>query len=82
MNFLAFEPQSTSTPKKLDTSYRMLPNSCSTPRSSHVRYSLSKCAPLPINCSTPNTKKHQKSFTPDIHRLIYPTTSSNQIWIL
>ncbi|UJR28361.1 hypothetical protein I4U23_009603 [Adineta vaga] len=82
MSFLTFEPQSTSTPKKIDIPFHKLPNLCSTPRPSHVRYSLSKCAPLPINSSTPNRNKHEKTFTPNIQRLIYPTTYTNKIWIL
>ncbi|CAF0809482.1 unnamed protein product [Adineta steineri] len=80
-----FEPQCTSTPKKVDTTSTIIPNLCSTPRPAHIRYSLSKCTPLPIDSSTPNTKKIKKSFTPNIHRLIYPsnitTRYTNEIWI-
>ena len=83
--FSHFEPQSTSTPKKINTSV-IIPNLCSTPRPAHVRYSLGKYAPLPVDCSTPQTKKMKKSFAPNIHRLIYPsnipTTSSMKILAL
>jgi len=82
---MTFEPQSTSTPKKMNTTC-IIPNLCSTPRPAHIRYSLSKCAPLPIDSSTPHTKKIKKSFAPNIHRLIYPsniaTTHANKIWVL
>ncbi|CAF4295872.1 unnamed protein product, partial [Adineta steineri] len=75
----------TSTPTKVDTTSTIIPNLCSTPRPAHIRYSLSKCTPLPIDSSTPNTKKIKKSFTPNIHRLIYPsnitTRYTNEIWI-
>lgn len=77
-----FEPRSTSTPKKMNTT-NILPNLCSTPRPSHIRYSLSKYAPLPVDSSTPNTKKIKKTFAPDIQRLIYPTTTNPiKIWLL
>lgn len=80
-----FEPQSTSTPKKMNSTI-IIPNSCSTPRPLHVRYSLSKYAPLPVDSSTPNAKKMKKSFAPDIHRLMYPsnlpTTNTIKIWLL
>jgi len=80
-----FEPQSTSTPKKMNTT-NIIENLCSTPRPAYIRYSLSKCAPLPVDSSTPNTKKMKKSFAPDIHRLIYPsnipTRNAIKIWVL
>jgi len=80
-----FEPQSTSTPKKLHSTL-LIPNLCSTPRPDHVRYSLSKCAPLPVFSSTPQEKKIKKSFAPNIHRLIYPTamptTHPVKVWVL
>jgi hypothetical protein len=77
-----FEPQSTSTPKNINTTNIIIPNLCSTPRPAHIRYSLSKYVPLPVDSSTPNTKKMKKSFVPDIHRLIYPTTNAIKIWLL
>ncbi|CAF0926340.1 unnamed protein product [Rotaria sp. Silwood1] len=84
MSFITFEPQSTSTPKKISTIH--IPNLCSTPRRVHVRYSLSKCVPLPIDSSTPNSKKTRKSFAPDIHHLIYPSnitsTHTIKVWVL
>jgi hypothetical protein len=80
-----FEPQSTSTPKKMNT-INIIENLCSTPRPAHIRYSLSKYVPLPVDSSTPNTKKMKKSFAFDIHRLIYPsnisTTNAIKIWVL
>jgi len=82
---MTFEPQSTSTPKKINTTC-IIPNLCSTPRPAHIRYSLTKCAPLPVDSSTPHTKKIKKSFVPNIHRLIYPsnigTTHASKIWVL
>ncbi|CAF2568356.1 unnamed protein product [Rotaria sp. Silwood2] len=84
MSFIKFEPQSTSTPKKINST--LIPNLCSTPRPVHVRYSLSKCAPLPIDTSTPNTKKTRKSLAPNIHHLIYPSnitpTHTIKVWVL
>lgn len=82
-SFIRFEPQSTSTPKKMITTC-IIPNLCSTPRPGHIRYSLPKYPALPI-VST-NTKKSRKSFAPNIHCLIYPshirTTHATKIWIL
>ncbi len=64
----------------------IIPNLCSTPRPANIRYSLGKCAPLPVHSSTPNSKKMKKSFAPDIHRLIYPSKTSStypmKIWLL
>ena len=80
-----FEPHSTSTPKKLNKTL-ILPNLCSTPRPAHIRWSLSKYTPRPVDSSTPNTKKMKKSAVPDLHRLIYPsiisTKHSMKIWVL
>ncbi|CAF0990907.1 unnamed protein product [Rotaria sp. Silwood1] len=80
-----FEPQLTSTPKKIDTTL-ILPNLCSTPRPAHIRWSLSKYTPRPVDSSTPNTKKMKKSAVPDLHRLIYPLIITNKqsmkIWVL
>ncbi|CAF1052501.1 unnamed protein product [Adineta steineri] len=72
-----FEPQSTSTPRKVNT------NLCSTPRPAHIRWSLSKHTPCPVDSSTPNTKKMKKIMVPDLQRLIYSSTQSSfQIWEL
>ncbi|CAF4245546.1 unnamed protein product, partial [Rotaria sp. Silwood2] len=80
-----FEPQITSTPKKFDTTL-IFPNLCSTRRPAHIRWSLSKYTPRPVDSSTPNTKKIKKSAVPDLHRLIYPLTTTNKhsmkVWVL
>jgi hypothetical protein len=80
-----FEPQSTSTPKRINTTV-VIPNLCSTPRPAHIRWSLSKYTPRPVDSSTPNTKKMKKSAVPDLHRLIYPLIiprkQSIKIWLL
>jgi len=80
-----FEPQSTSTPKRINTTL-IIPNLCSTPRPAHIRWSLSKYTPRPVDSSTPNTKKIKKSVVPDLYRLIYPsnisTKNSMKIWVL
>ncbi|CAF3552060.1 unnamed protein product [Rotaria socialis] len=85
MNFTAFEPQLTSTPKRIDTTI-ILANLCSTPRPAHIRWSLSKYTPRPVDSSTPNTKKLRRSVCPDRHRLIYPlkmmTKESMKVWVL
>ena len=61
-------------------------NLCSTPRSNNIRYSLSKYVPKPVDSSTPNRKKMQKSFVPDIYRLIYSSNNTKshgiKIWVL
>jgi len=78
-----FEPQSTSTPKRINTTTLIIPNLCSTPRPAHIRWSLSKYTPLPVDSSTPNTKKIKKSIIPNLHRLIYPSAKhSIKIWVL
>ncbi|CAF0986572.1 unnamed protein product [Rotaria sordida] len=80
-----FEPHLTSTPKKVDTTL-ILPNLCSTPRPAHIRWSLSKYTPRPVDSSTPNTRKIKKSAIPNLHHLIYPFTITNKqtmkIWVL
>ncbi|CAF3262917.1 unnamed protein product [Rotaria socialis] len=84
MSLITFEPQSTSTPKKINTT--PIQNLCSTPRPIHFRYSLSKCAPLPIDSSTPIARKSRKSLAPSMHHLMYPsntpTAHSMKIWVL
>ncbi len=64
----------------------IIPNLCSTPRPAHIRWSLSKSSPRPVDSSTPHTKKMKKSAIPDLHRLIYPSTiltkNSIKIWML
>ncbi|CAF1682138.1 unnamed protein product [Rotaria magnacalcarata] len=85
MNFTSFEPQLTSTPKRIDTT--LIPaNLCSSPRPAHIRWSLSKYTPRPVDSSTPNTKKLRRSVVPDLHRLIYPlnvtTKESMKVWVL
>ncbi|CAF0821680.1 unnamed protein product [Adineta ricciae] len=76
-----FEPQSASTPKKFNTC-AAFPNLCSTPRPAHIRWSLSKYTPRPVDSSTPQTRKVKKSAVPDLQRLIYPTAQSMKIWLL
>ncbi|UJR21127.1 hypothetical protein I4U23_024227 [Adineta vaga] len=81
MNSTLFEPKSASTPKKFNTSI-VIPNLCSTPRPAHIRWSLSKCTPRPVDSSTPKTKKFKKSAVPNLHHLVYPSAQSMKIWIL
>ncbi|CAF0839403.1 unnamed protein product [Adineta ricciae] len=81
MNSTLFEPQSASTPKKFNTC-AAFPNLCSTPRPAHIRWSLSKYTPRPVDSSTPQTRKVKKSAVPDLQRLIYPTAQSMKIWLL
>jgi hypothetical protein len=80
-----FEPQSTSTPKRMNTTL-VIPNLCSTPRPAHIRWSLSKYTPRPVDSSTPNTKKIKKFVIPGLNRLIYPsnisTKHSIKVWVL